>query len=154
METSFKLAAASDADALLEMMRGLYEHDRIPFDEPKARAALAQLLGDDACGVAHLILHGGETAGYLVLTFGFSLEFGGRDAFVDELFVKDEFRGRGAGRAALDFAAEVCRARGVRALHLEVERANTSAQALYRKHGFKDHDRYLMTKWVGTNDEG
>jgi ribosomal protein S18 acetylase RimI-like enzyme len=148
LEPSFKLADASDADAVLDMMRGLYEHERIDFDEPTARAALAQLLADDSCGVAHLILFGAEVAGYLVVTFGFSLEFGGRDAFIDELFVKDEFRGRGSGKAALRFAEEVCRARGVRALHLEVERANEDAQGLYRRAGFVDHDRYLLTRWL------
>jgi ribosomal protein S18 acetylase RimI-like enzyme len=146
LEPSFKVAGAADADALLAMMRELYDHERMTFDEAAARSALAQLLADDAFGVAHLIEFGGEVAGYLVLTFGFSLEFGGRDAFVDELYVGDEFRGRGAGKAALGFAAEVCRARGIRALHLEVERANDSAQALYRKAGFLDHDRYLLTK--------
>jgi ribosomal protein S18 acetylase RimI-like enzyme len=130
------------------MIRELYEHERITFDEPTARAALMQLLADDSCGVAHFILLGEEVAGYLVLTFGFSLEFGGRDAFVDELFVKDEFRGHGLGKAALSFAAEACRARGVRALHLEVERANHNAQGIYRKAGFIDHDRYLLTKWL------
>jgi GNAT superfamily N-acetyltransferase len=148
MQPTFRVAAGEDADALLAMMRELNEHEGMAFDEPKARAALAELIADERLGVAHLILFGGETAGYLVVTFGFSVEFGGRDAFVDELFVRQEFRGRGAGRAALGVAAEVCRARGVGALHLEVERANKPAQALYHKEGFLDHDRYLLTKWL------
>ena len=46
------------------------------------------------------------------------------------------------------FAETQCRAVGVRALHLEVERDNTNARALYRKVGFVDHDRYLMTKRI------
>lgn len=148
METTFRVAEAADADALLAMMRELNEHEGMAFDEPKARAALAQLFADERFGVAHLMLSGGETAGYLVVTFGFSIEFGGRDAFVDELFVKDEFRGLGVGKAALARAEEVCRARDIRALHLEVERANERAQTLYRKSGYLDHDRYLLTKWL------
>ena len=148
MGTTYRAAGAADSDTLITMMRGLYEHDRIAFDEAAARAALAQLLADERFGLAHLILVGGEVAGYIVVTFGFSLEFRGRDAFVDELFVREEFRGRGAGAAALRFAEGLCRARGVRALHLEVERANTGAQALYRRAGFADHDRYLLTKWL------
>ncbi|MET0626196.1 MAG: GNAT family N-acetyltransferase [Pyrinomonadaceae bacterium] len=152
METTFRIAEAADADALLTMMRELNEHEGMAFDEPKARAALAQLFADERFGVAHLMLSGGETAGYLVITFGFSIEFGGRDAFVDELFIKDEFRGRGIGKAALARAEEVCRARGIRALHLEVERANERAQTLYRKSGYLDHDRYLLTKWLLISD--
>jgi ribosomal protein S18 acetylase RimI-like enzyme len=148
MEPSFRLADPSDAGALIEMMRGLYEHDRSPFDEHAHRAALALLFESEAHALAYLMLSGAEVAGYVVITFGFSLEFRGRDAFIDELFVKDEFRGRGLGAAAILFAEGVCRERGVRALHLEVERANTGAQSVYRKAGFKDHDRYLLTKWL------
>ena len=146
METSFRAAATSDADTILAMMRELYAHDPTPLDEPAARAALSRLLAGDPFGIVHLILLDDYPAGYVVLTFGFSLEFGGRDAFVDEIFVREEFRGRGAGAGALRFAEEVCRVRGVRALHLEVEHANSGAQALYRRLGFRDRGYYLMTR--------
>jgi ribosomal protein S18 acetylase RimI-like enzyme len=146
VEPTFKPAEASDADALVPMIRALCESDGTPFDETKVRAALAQLVADESLGRAWLVEWGGEPAGYVVLTYGFSLEFGGRDAFIDELFVHEEFRGRGLGRRAIELAERACRERGIRALHLEVERANTTAQELYRRAGFRDHDRYLMTK--------
>ena len=148
METSFRLAEPSDADVLVEMMRGLYEHDRSPFDEPAHRAALALLFESEEHALAYLLLSGAEVAGYVVITFGFSLEFRGRDAFIDELFVKDDFRGRGLGGAAILFAEGVCRGRGVRALHLEVDRENARAQSVYRRSGFLAHKNFLMTKWL------
>jgi ribosomal protein S18 acetylase RimI-like enzyme len=148
VEAIFTPAAVSDIELLVPLMREFYAFDHIAFDERDARAALLQLLGDARLGRVYLISAGGEAAGYLVLTFGFSLEFKGRDAFVDELFLRAEFRGRGFGKRALAFAEEACRAEGIGALHLEVERANTSAQELYRRAGFKDHDRYLLTKWI------
>lgn len=148
MEPSFRVAETSDADTLVGMMRDFNAHERIAFDEAEVRAVLAQLLANDSYGLACLIHVGGEVAGYFVVAFGFSVEFRGRDAFIDELFVKDEFRGRGAGAAAIRFAEGLCRGRGVRALHLEVERENTRAQAVYRRAGFLDHDRYLLTKWL------
>ncbi len=133
------------------MLREFYAYDHIAFDEAEARRALALLLSDARLGRVYLIGVGGELAGYLVVTFGFSLEFKGRDAFVDELFLRAEMRGRGLGSRALSVAEETCRAEGVRALHLEVERANTGAQEVYRRAGFKDHDRYLLTKWIEPN---
>ena len=148
MEPSFRVAEPSDADTLVGMMRDFNAHERIAFDEPAVRAALAQLFADDTYGLVCLILLGVEVAGYAVIAFGFSIEFRGRDAFVDELFVKDGFRGRGLGTAALRFAEGLCRGRGIRALHLEVERENTRAQSVYRRAGFADHDRYLLTKWL------
>ena len=148
MGPSFRVAAPSDADALVEMMRDFNAHERIAFDEPALRAALAQLFADDSFGLASLILLGEEVAGYVVITFGFSIEFRGRDAFVDELFVKDGFRGRGLGAAALRFAEGVCRERGIRALHLEVDRGNTRAQSVYGRAGFADRGNHLLNKWL------
>ena len=148
-DPDFILATYDDVDTLIVMMRDLYAHDGLaPLDEATARRALLGVIGDDTLGRAFMILLANEVAGYAVLTFGYSLEFHGRDAFVDEIYLRAEYRGLGIGKRALQFLTEVCAAEGVKALHLEVERGNTSAQTVYRKFGFEDHDRYLMTKWL------
>jgi GNAT superfamily N-acetyltransferase len=149
-ELSFKSADSSDVETLLSMMQEFYAHEELRFDGAAARRALEGILGNAAFGRVFLIHVGDEVAGYTVLTFGYSLEFHGRDAFVDELFLLQKVRGQGIGGRALEFLAQVCRENGVAALHLEVERKNTAAQATYRKFGFADHDRYLMTKWLNT----
>ncbi|HYP01416.1 MAG TPA: GNAT family N-acetyltransferase [Pyrinomonadaceae bacterium] len=148
MQPVFTVADASDVDLLVELMREFYAFEHLPFDEARARVALEQILSDGRFGLVHLIRVGAEEAGYLVVTFGFSLEFHGRDALVDEIYLRDNFRGHGIGKAAIEFASELCRSEGIAALHLEVERANTRAQAVYRRAGFRDHDRYLLTKWL------
>ena len=148
MEPSFRLAQPGNTELLLAFMRQLYALDGYPFEEVVARTALEGIVRDPGLGRVWVIERGEEAIGYLVLTFGYSLEYGGRDAFVDELFVAADQRQRGVGTRAIEFAAEQCRALGVRALHLEVERANTTAQALYRKVGFEDHDRYLLTRRI------
>ena len=148
MQPVFALAETSDVDQLVELMREFYAIEHLRFDEAVARAALAQLLRDCRFGVIHVIWVDEEAAGYLVVTFGFSLEFGGRDALVDELYLRENFRGRGIGKAALELAEAMCREEGISALHLEVDRVNTRAQSIYRQAGFRDHDRYLLTKCV------
>ena len=148
MEETFRAAGHADIETLVPMMRGLYEHDQGFFDEPRARRALAALLDQPGWGRVFVVQADGRPVGYLVLTFGYSLEYRGRDALVDELYLEPSARGQGLGTAALRFAEEVCRAEGIGALHLEVERANTRAQAVYRQFGFHHHDRFLMTKWV------
>ncbi|HEX2091841.1 MAG TPA: GNAT family N-acetyltransferase [Longimicrobiaceae bacterium] len=144
----FERADATRTELLVEMMREFYAFEHLPWDEEAARRGLGMILEDGSLGEVWLIRRGGAMAGYFVLAFGFSLEFRGRDAFLDEIYIREEHRGGGLGRGAIRKAEEVCRARGVRALHLEVERKNTGAQAFYRTLGFEDHDRYLLTKWV------
>jgi GNAT superfamily N-acetyltransferase len=147
-EIRFQLAGMTDIEALLTMMREFYAHEELWFEETVARQALEEILNNDSVGRVFLILADGEVAGYAVLTFGYSLEFHGRDAFVDELFLHEKFRGQGIGGQVLGFLAAVCQENGIKALHLEVERKNTAAQRAYQKFGFADHDRYLMTKWL------
>jgi ribosomal protein S18 acetylase RimI-like enzyme len=148
MDVTFRPATHADLDPLLEMMRGLYEHDRQPFDRETARRATLELLGDESLGRLWLMEAAGASVGYIVLTYGFSIEFHGRDALVDELFVRSEFRGQGLGRRALEFVAAECLARGIHAVHLVVDHANERAQAVYRAFGFAAHQRHVMTKWL------
>ena len=146
MQPPFRPATTADEPTLLELMGEFYLEGRMLFDERAARAALRGVLADPAHGRALLIEVEGAVAGYLVVCFGWSLEFHGRDAFVDELYLRERFRGQGIGTRALEVAAEVCRTSGARALHLEVERSNTRAQSVYRRTGFADRDYYLMTR--------
>jgi GNAT superfamily N-acetyltransferase len=113
MKPVFTLANLSDTDELVELMREFYVVEHLAFDEGAARGALRQILSEGRFGVVHLIRVGALTAGYLVVTFGFSLEFHGRDAFIDELYLRENFRGSGIGKASIEFAAAVCRAEGI-----------------------------------------
>jgi ribosomal protein S18 acetylase RimI-like enzyme len=85
----------------------------------------------------------------VVLAFGYSLEYRGRDAFVDEIYIRASHRRRGIGTLTFAFLEQACRELGVRALHLEVEHHNTAARQFYRKLGFYDQERHLMTRLTG-----
>lgn len=142
-------ARAADVPALLRMMRKLAEQPPvIPFEEDKVRAALEKFLGDAELGQAWLLWAGEKPAGYVILTLGYSFEFRGRDAFVDELYIEAEFRRMGLGRRAMEFLEERARELGVNAVHLEVDRGNDAAAELYRRSGYADQGRFLMTKWL------
>lgn len=144
----FQPAASDDADLLLTMMEALYLYDEHPFNAAQARRAMLALLELPLLGNIWLIRLTEDVIGYLVLTFGFSLEFGGRDALLDELFIAEPHRGKGFGKQALRFAFDYCRKQAIHALHLEVLTGNEKAAAIYSRFGFKQDDRRLMTKWL------
>jgi ribosomal protein S18 acetylase RimI-like enzyme len=81
-----------------------------------------------------------------VLTFGFSVEFGGRTGFIDELFVDVAHRRRGVGKTALRLATEQAASLGARVLFLEATPTNEAADRLYRGAGFGERDYRLMWK--------
>jgi ribosomal protein S18 acetylase RimI-like enzyme len=144
----FRAASESDAEILLTLMEEYYAFDGHGFDREKARVALTALLRDPSLGAAWLILDGSPPVGYIVLCFGYSLEWLGRDAFVDELYLREEYRGRGWGREAMTFVEDAARERGVRVLHLGVVKGNERAFQLYWKLGFREHDSKFLSKWI------
>jgi diamine N-acetyltransferase len=132
----------------LSMMRALEESDpgTTAFDERRRRVIFEDFLAEPTSGRAWLIFDGEELAGYVILTLGFSFEYRGREAFIDELYLDERFRGRGIGRRTMEFVEEEARKLGVNAIHLEATRDNSAAIALYRRVGFVDHERWLLTK--------
>jgi ribosomal protein S18 acetylase RimI-like enzyme len=151
-----RAAGVEDLDLVLGLMRGLYASDHISFQEPRARRALAGLLAEPRLGEVWLVEARSEVVeaiGYAVLTLGYSLEFGGRFWLLDELFIRDEQRGRGVGGQVLRRIEEAGRALGLHAIRLEVSRTNGRAQDLYRRAGFAAHDRDLMTLWLGEKEQ-
>jgi GNAT superfamily N-acetyltransferase len=147
-EPSFRLAAESDTAVLLKFMEAYYAFDGHGFDQQKARVALTTLLRDVNLGRVWLILDGEEPVGYVVICFSYSLEWLGRDAFVDEFYLLPEYRGRSWGRKTMAFVEDAARSLNVRALHLEVVRENGTALQVYRKLGFKDRESTFLSKWI------
>lgn len=132
-------------------MQALYAFDGYGYDREKARAALMPLL-ENSLGCAWIILDGDSPVGYAVLCFGYSLEWLGRDAFVDEIFLREEYRGRGWGKKTMEFLEDAARELGVRALHLGVMKGNDRALRLYEAIGFQKHQATFLSKWIARNE--
>ena len=85
-----------DAETFLDLCAELNAFDgSSPFDRAAMGAALGPLLDDPHKGRAVFLLADGQIAGYLVVCFGWSFEFGGRTGVLEHLFVREAFRGRG-----------------------------------------------------------
>ena len=148
MSVSFRFAEIADIDDLLPLLQDFYSFERLPYDEARLRRLLPELIENRELGRLILFEDSKELIGYMVLGFGFSLEFHGRDCFIDEFYVRPERRQQGIGKAAVAFAIQTCREVGIKAVHLEADHFNARGHEFYKRLGFKDHDRHLMTRWL------
>ena len=148
MNALFQLLSDHELPALLELMREFYAQQEMRFDEPAASLAINRALSNPELAQIYLIFRGAELAGYFALTFCFSLEFHGRFALFDELYLREPYRRQKLGKAVVAFAEDLCKKAGIKALRLEVGRENQPAQSLYRAAGFMEDERNLMTKWL------
>ncbi len=144
MNLELQAAKPGDLARLLPLVAAYHAFEGIDSNAEKRASAVGRLLADSRLGGIWLVLADSELAGYIALCRGFSIEFDGFDAFVDEFYLEPEFRGRGIGKFVLEAVKSEARWQHINALHLEVARDNQRAQRLYRGAGFEARDRYLL----------
>jgi GNAT superfamily N-acetyltransferase len=147
MPISIARATLTDLESLLPLMRHMQLDDpwHESFHEPTVRANLAELFANPIYGVIYIAREESAPIAYLVICFDYSLEYRGKGAWIDELFVEPTHRGKGIGTQLLDQAEAASRELQAKFLHLEVTHGNPAIE-LYRRRGFTDHERYLMSK--------
>ncbi len=139
-------AGPADEARLVRMMEIFYRGERLAFDEARARRILDELTDPNAYGFLYIIEASAETAGYLLVSWGYSAEHGGPYLLVDELYVEAAHRGCGLGRAALEFVGQLARERGASVIKLEVSDHNPEAAKLYLRAGFTDEKRRVLVR--------
>lgn len=138
------LATTDDLATLLPLVRAFHDHEGLAMSEEERESTLRRLLADSTWGRIWLIADGTEVVGYIAICVGYSIEFRGNDAFVDEFYIRPDARGRGLGSMALKRVRDEAKALGIRALHLEVARSNAEARKLYSGALFDAREDYML----------
>ncbi len=141
-----RAATRADIDELLVLQAGYYREDGYEYHQAEARTAWEVLLTDTTVGRVWVAALPTALIGYVVVTFGFSLEYRGRDACLDELYVVPEWRRRRLGSSLHATAETGCIEAGVNEVHLEVEPNKQATVEMYRRRGFRRNGRVSMSK--------
>jgi ribosomal protein S18 acetylase RimI-like enzyme len=142
--TALTLARPDDLERLVPLVAAFHEEAGIVQDDTTRRAALTPLLEGSPHGVGYLIGPARAPIGYIILSFGWSMEFAGMDGFVDEIYIRRAVRGRGIGSEVLSNLPKALAGAGLRALHLEVRRDNAKARSFYEKLCFLPREDYIL----------
>lgn len=142
--TTFKPLEIADIEIITQMMQDFYAIDNYPMDVEVAKTLFQEFISNEHLGKSWLMYSKNEIVGYIILAFIFSFEYGGKIAFVDELFIKETARGKGFGKEAIQFIQSEVSKLSLKLLYLEVEPHNENAQKLYLAHDFELHNRKLM----------
>jgi GNAT superfamily N-acetyltransferase len=145
MRPTTRRARPDDAEALVPLLVAFNAGEQIAWNTRTGRPALDRLLASDDLGVVIVVEHDAALIGYAIVTWGFDLEFAGRDAMVTDVFVVPDHRQHRAGVALIDAVIATAHAGGAGAVHLAVDPANPAAVGLYRRAGFVQSHRVLMS---------
>jgi ribosomal protein S18 acetylase RimI-like enzyme len=143
-DVSLEKAGPPQLGDLLPMVADFHRFEEISLSAPFREKSVEILLSDGDLGEIWLIRKSGHLIGYVVVCFGYSIEFAGRVFVIDEFYIKASERGRGAGAEVLGRLKEQFRARNVVAIQLEVNQWNERAKSLYVQSGFLCRDKYQV----------
>jgi ribosomal protein S18 acetylase RimI-like enzyme len=147
--TALTLAKPDDLERILPLVAAFHAEGEIGTDEATRRAAILPLLEGSPHGAVYIIGPARAPIGYAVISFGWSIEFGGLDGFLDEIYIRPGVRGRGIGTEVLNALPKALGGAGMKAVHLEVHRGNDKARALYAALRFEPRDDYsLMSRML------
>ncbi|HYG07788.1 MAG TPA: GNAT family N-acetyltransferase [Stenotrophomonas sp.] len=150
-----RAATADDAPLLHELVTALAVYEREP-DAVKASVEdlRASLFGPGA--TAHALIceraddgHAGEAIGFAVYFFNYSTWLGRNGLYLEDLFVRPEHRGRGAGLALLRHLAGVAVERGCGRFEWAVLDWNQPAIDFYRAAGARPMDEWTVYRMDG-----
>ena len=141
-EITLELAGPAQLEELLPLVAAYHAFEEVETSAEQRRHSVGKLLHYKGLGEVWLVRKVDGLIGYIAVCYSYSIEFGGRDAFVDEFFIAAAERGKGIGGRVLKEIAMLLRGRGIVAVHLEVDGGNERARAAYARAGFSSRDKY------------
>ncbi len=136
-------ATPDDVPELVAMIRELAEYERaLPEVEATEKHLHGTLFADEPAVFAHVLEVDGEVAGMAIWFLNYSTWLGAHNLYLEDLFVRPQHRGGGAGRLLLQTLAEICVQRGYRRLEWWVLDWNP-ARGFYDTLGAR-----ALTEWI------
>ena len=137
-----------DKEIFFLLLDEFYNSNAVLAPIPKSyyEDIFSELFKQNSSAKAFIIEHDGTICGYGVINITFSMEAGGKTLWLEDLYIRKEFRSKGLGKEYFNFIFE--NFKDIRRYRLEVEEENERAVKLYKSLGFKflDYKQMIIDK--------
>ena len=141
-----RLGNKSDLDALLDLLEQFAREAGAALPRQHLKAGLVPMLQGIDLGEIWVLENTQELIGYLVIGWGWGIESGGKEALIDEVFIKPSHRNQGHGRQLVEHALDHAKQQGARTVFLETEKSNPDSRKLYVDLGFEIEESIWLRK--------
>jgi GNAT superfamily N-acetyltransferase len=150
MSLTIRPAAAPDASLVFAFIRELAEYERLAHEVDASETDIATaLFGTSPRVFADIAEWEGEPAGFALWFYNFSTFRGRHGIYLEDLFVRPDFRSKGIGKALLRHLARRCIAEGLPRLEWWVLDWNEPALRVYRSIGAVPMEEWTVQRMTG-----
>jgi GNAT superfamily N-acetyltransferase len=136
MDIRITEATAADVPLILELIRGLADYERLSDQVTATEDKLRDTLFGPRPGADVLLAYAGDVcAGFALFFPNYSTFLAKPGIFLEDLYVKPEWRGKGIGKALLCRVAQIARERGCGRFEWEVLDWNEPSIGFYKSLG-------------------
>jgi len=147
---AIRRATRRDVPTILRLVRGLAEYERLAHQLAATAARLRRHgFGPRRCFETLICRRGGSPIGFALYYFTYSTFLGRPTLYLEDLFVRPEERGHGAGRALLRELAKIARRRGCGRMEWTVLDWNKNSIRFYEKLGARLRKEWILTRLTG-----
>jgi diamine N-acetyltransferase len=150
LPATIRPARPDDVPVILDLIRGLARYEELEHKVEATEAGLAAaLFGPDPRVFCDLAEADGAVAGFALWSYTFSTFVGRHGIYLEDLFVRPEFRGKGLGKALIRTLARRCVDENLGRLEWSVLDWNEPAIQFYRAQGALLLDDWTMCRVDG-----
>ena len=143
-------ATEDDVPLILSLIRELAEYERLSHEVVATEDMLREsLFGERRAAEVFLAYYEDALTGFALFFHSFSTFLGRPGIYLEDLYVKPEFRGKGIGRALLTYLARLAKERGCGRLEWSVLDWNEPAIKLYKNIGAIPMDEWTVYRVSG-----
>lgn len=111
-DATIRRAQRADVDLILSFIKAIAEYEKLSNEVVATSESLEKWIFDDQRAEVIFILHDGVEVGFALFFHNFSTFQGRAGLYLEDLYVKPEFRGRGYGKRLLKELATIAKDRG------------------------------------------
>ena len=149
---TFRIEPAREHDVplILELIKGLAEYEKLSHEVIATEAGLRETLFGPRPSAEVVIAYGSdEPVGFALFFHNYSTFLGKRGLYLEDLFVRPEWRGRGVGRALLTHLAKIAEERNCGRFEWSVLDWNAPAIKFYKSLGARPMDEWTIFRVTG-----
>ncbi|MDO4435118.1 MAG: GNAT family N-acetyltransferase [Cardiobacteriaceae bacterium] len=148
-KVSFRLAEPADSGLILDFVRQLAKYERLEHEVVATPERLADWLFEKKAAEVVFALLDGKEVGFALFFHNFSTFLGRGGLYLEDVFVLEEYRGRGVGKALLRYLAQVARERDCGRFEWSCLDWNQPSIDFYRSLGAVPQEEWTVFRLTG-----